>query len=1602
MRCTSVKELLKQGNQQFIEGQYQKSLETFQEIIGLEPENFQAWCTLGLAQGWLNQDKNAINSQTQALQIKTDYILALARRGVEYQLIGQAELAQLDLERAISVEPQNAEDWHGRSIALSELKRDHEALDALDEAIGIYPENPYFWKSRASILSDLKRDDEAIAAYDRALDICPRYLYCWYRLGIALYNRKDYEKAIVSFDKAIEIKPDDYYLNNWYLRGLSLANLSRYEEAIASFDRALEINSSNHNVWFQRAYALANLARYEEAIASYDQALNIQPDNYAAWLWRGCAFMNLQDFEQGLVSFERAIELNSNDYYGFTNRNYCLHNFYRYEEAISALNQVIEIKPDDSYAWEIRGYFLIGLGKLDDALDSYNNALALNYHNYQLWHKKANVLKILKRFEEAIDSYRQALDVDPSYFRGWYEYADTLYILKKNEEALTILNSLLERKSDYALAWSLKSFILTILERYEEACLSSDRALELDANNFLIWVERAYVMGDARNYEESLRSCEQALSLEPNPSDISWRSLFFTKPNILTKQGNTLMVLERFEEAISTYQKALAIDPATLPIKPDYLQIWNNCGRAFTKLRCYQEAFAAYDRSIELDSNQLNIWLERGKIALFLSQDDEALNSYDRALSIEPENIEALNGRVNSLDNLGRYQEALETVNYMLSLKLSSEEAYCLSFLKANLLKNLDRHQEALDSFYQILAGELGNKFAWFVWFLIIKILTKKYANSNDKHCREQIINACNNALNYLPNQTELDIKPFNYLYIDYFGRRIIALEPEFYEKFQALVWTERGLSLYALANYEEALDSLENALNFDGSNSLAWREKGNALFELKRYEQALDAYDTYLDLTQNDSDWLILMQRGEVLAKLCRYAEAVSSYRKAIEIEPKQHRLWHKLGAALDAIGQIEEALNVYQKSLKLDSQCKFAWGEQGRILANLYRDQESLASYDRAIALDSESADFHNGRGWALTQLRSYTEALAAYDQALQKDEQYLLAWRNRGWTIYLYRGLDEALEAWDEGLLKLKPEHPNYAMACAELHYFKGLAHDEQGKKQADCFSHWRKARNYYQRALRLLDGSDYRERYLDILKDLIKVLLGLGESDEANQLGREGTALLQRLLSETVDPLKQQQLALKYASFEQLTVDYYVQSGQLVKALETAETGKNTCLSWLLSVHRDEANSLDKQQVGQLLNPATAIVYWHLSPASLTTFILTSDTEIPAILPEDDVETSQEKPEELPQSYRQLLDCEAWVKNWNQRYTDYGKAPDQTARENHRWRTKMSQQLERLKQILKIPTIVAKLPSSVSQIILIPHRDLHRFPLHALFPDHFTLTYLPSLQMGLNLKDKTRGKGSISGLLSVEAPNNTTAKQHHPIDGLYAAAECQLIAQMFPTTTIQSDQATKEKVSDMLKQAYHGFHFYGSHVYGFHFSGHAAYNFNNPKRSALALTGKEHLTVEDICGKIPLVKDYSLVCLSACETAVTGNQTITSEYVGLVSGCLRGGAHNVVSTLWTVQSISSFLLMVKFYSLLKDGTAAAIALGEAQRWLRNANYQTLIEFIETLLATYTSLNRLTRRFLEIQINSFSNKPQDDRPFADPYHWTGFTLTGLQLQL
>ncbi|NER32143.1 MAG: CHAT domain-containing protein [Symploca sp. SIO1C4] len=367
-----------------------------------------------------------------------------------------------------------------------------------------------------------------------------------------------------------------------------------------------------------------------------------------------------------------------------------------------------------------------------------------------------------------------------------------------------------------------------------------------------------------------------------------------------------------------------------------------------------------------------------------------------------------------------------------------------------------------------------------------------------------------------------------------------------------------------------------------------------------------------------------------------------------------------------------------------------------------------------------------------------------------------------------------------------------------------------------------------------------------------------------------------------------------------------------------------------------------------------------------------------------------------------SLQQILAWEKWLGQWNQQYQDYGNPKskkDYHDKKYYPWRSEMEDSLKSLTEILNIPAIAKYLQTyPIDNLILIPHRDLHRFPLHYLF-DNFTCTYLPSAQLGINKIEyspqppksnlfKNSPQPSSTDLLIIENPKSTIEinDKTKPLAPLpFAEVEAALISKMSSqVTTIENKDASYSKIEQALNQPHQIFHF----------TGHGAYDSTNPAQSCLFLSGTEQLTLIDII-KLDL-SNYHLVCLAACETAITGKETITDEYVGLVSAFLKAGATYIISTLWTVESAASALLMVEFYQQLQHQQPPA-ALKAAQNWLKNTNRDQLIEWLDTTI-TKLSNQRSPRLVLEDERELISKMDSNEKPFSHPYHWAAFTISGI----
>ncbi|MCL1465761.1 CHAT domain-containing protein [Argonema galeatum] len=419
------------------------------------------------------------------------------------------------------------------------------------------------------------------------------------------------------------------------------------------------------------------------------------------------------------------------------------------------------------------------------------------------------------------------------------------------------------------------------------------------------------------------------------------------------------------------------------------------------------------------------------------------------------------------------------------------------------------------------------------------------------------------------------------------------------------------------------------------------------------------------------------------------------------------------------------------------------------------------------------------------------------------------------------------------------------------------------------------------------------------------------------------------------------------------------------------------------------------------IEKLIDERTAIIEWYITNDKFLAFIITSDP--PLTPPSKGGEQESEPPllrgaggiaiwQSTPKDLESL-------QNWANEYlNDY-------TQQYPSWLIQLPQRLTQLAEILHIDEILSQIPSNCEKLILIPHRYLHLFPLHAL------PLKVPPSPGDLEGSEVPPLRGDLGGFLLDRFPNGVSyapncqllqqaqnrqrpnfqhlfAIQNPTADLDYTDLEVATIQQHFdPSDILANTAAKKDAISNALLRNPHCAHF----------SCHGYFNFASPLQSALLLADSKQpdgdidlqkcFTLEDI-----FTSNFSqcrLVTLSACETGLTDFTTNSDEYIGLPSGFLVAGSPSVVSSLWRVTDLSTAFLMIKLYENLQSQTSVPIALNQAQIWLRNVSKKEFIQWTNCL-----NLGNNWIEEIQAKLEVFN---LDDAPFAHPVYWAAFCAIG-----
>jgi len=337
------------------------------------------WFLLALSLYQQQKSAEALSAVNTALMRDPGHLDSLMMRGALLIGTGQREAALADFagvtRRGVGrMPPQTlAQAWFNQGVALSELDRPDEAVQAFDRALALGPD-PNAWNNRGVALLKLGRNAQALESFDKALAAAPGFALVRYNRSMALHALERYDEALTALDGFLAAGPPGPQA--LMHRGVILFGLERFAEAVAAYDAALSADADLAAGWSNRGDALTRLKAHAEALASYDRALALDPRRGETWRRRGEILIALRRHAEALESHDRALALGIEA--ARAQRGDALALLHRYEEAVAVYDVALADTPDPVSVLRARSGALRALRRFDAARADLERALALD------------------------------------------------------------------------------------------------------------------------------------------------------------------------------------------------------------------------------------------------------------------------------------------------------------------------------------------------------------------------------------------------------------------------------------------------------------------------------------------------------------------------------------------------------------------------------------------------------------------------------------------------------------------------------------------------------------------------------------------------------------------------------------------------------------------------------------------------------------------------------------------------------------------------------------------------------------------------------------------------------------------------------------------------------------------------------------------------------------------------------------------------------------------------------------------------------------------------------------------------------------------------
>ncbi len=259
-------------------------------------------------------------------------------------------------------------------------------------------------------------------------------------------------------------------------------------------------------------------------------------------------------------------------------------------------------------------------------------------------------LQIAGNYEQALTAAELAIARAPGLKENWIRKAQCLTALDRGSEGrLACWMRVAEIDPEDWLAWNYQDTILCEMGRHEDARCAAQRAVELKPEEPILNRNYSSVLATVGRESEARIYREKALHLGGEPMTAS----------ALDLRGHDLWALDRREEALAAFRKALELDP-------HLIKAWGHLWGGLAEQGRYRLFQKMASHMVRLLPEEAMLHSYYGTALVHSGRGEEALAAYENALKLDSElnrkGQPASLYRALTLNKLGRDREAFEVL----------------------------------------------------------------------------------------------------------------------------------------------------------------------------------------------------------------------------------------------------------------------------------------------------------------------------------------------------------------------------------------------------------------------------------------------------------------------------------------------------------------------------------------------------------------------------------------------------------------------------------------------------------------------------------------------------------------------------------------------------------------------------------------------------------------------------------------------------------------------------------------------------------------------------------------------------------------------------